>query len=37
MMSLLLGDYSTDELGLIWDSSMDELTAELAVEERSVN
>lgn len=37
MVSLLLGDYSADELGKIRGSSMDELTAELAAEECSVS
>lgn len=37
MMLLLLDDYSADELGPICGSSMDELAAELAVEECSVN
>jgi hypothetical protein len=36
-MLLLLGDYSADELGKRGGSSMDELAAELAVEECSVN
>lgn len=37
MMLLLPGNYSVDELGLIQDSSVGELTAELAVEECSVS